>query len=240
MPIDAPIATAVVRANPSNTAVTNPALSMALATDAAASNGFYTAEEPAGPHLPARLLLRDSRSDAPAGVSFGIAPAPAATAQFGALANIPEEMNVSPLGFSLSAATTFNLDVTVAHRGLAQDGPSGAIVGRGAEVRVGQRISDRLGFHERGQAERPSWYLFASSDGRALTWTPATDPASPTSAVQLQRQVEVGDVQAGVGMEVRGVQASLSYVKRDVKTQIGPWRRSFDDSFAGVTLSMRR
>jgi hypothetical protein len=143
-----------------------------------------------------------------------------------------------PLEISLAAAAPWNLDVGVAHRSLGEDGPGGRLAGRGSEVRIGQGLA-RLA-PTRVPSSRPSWYFFAASDGRALTWTPTSDPADPNRALRLQDRVEIGDLMAGLSMETHGLQASLGYVKRNVKTQIGPFKKSIDASFAGVTLTWKR
>jgi hypothetical protein len=88
--------------------------------------------------------------------------------------------------------------------------------------------------------ERHGWYLFAASDGRALTWTPNNDPASANRGVRLENNVKIGDLQAGFAMSSGAMKTSLSVVKRSVKTWVGPYAAKADDSFAGLTWSWRR
>ena len=56
----------------------------------------------------------------------------------------------------------------------------------------------------------------------------------------MQDRVEVGDMSVGVTYERNGVQASLAYVEREEATTVGNETFNQDQSFAGVTLTMRR
>ena len=77
-----------------------------------------------------------------------------------------------------------------------------------------------------------------ASDKEALTWRPGehTDGAS----LALQNQVDVGDRSAGITYENHGVQTSLAYVERQVRTSVGGRGYSTDENFAGVTVTLRR
>jgi hypothetical protein len=141
-----------------------------------------------------------------------------------------------PLEFSLSAPAGL-LDIGVAHRTISAESPGAAISGQGAEVRIGQGLALRP--TEGDSDKREGWYLFAASDGRALTWTPNNDPRSPDRNLRLQNSAEIGDIQAGLAVQHGDLQTSLSLVKRTVKSWIGPFKTSADDSFAGVTFAFK-
>jgi hypothetical protein len=146
---------------------------------------------------------------------------------------------VQPVEFSVSAPTALNIDVGFARRGMDTETPGAYITGSGAEIRVGQGLSlKKLASGQ--EIDHKGWYLFAASDGRALTWTPANDPATPNRGMHLENTVEIGDVQAGVAMNAGPMRTSLSVVKRTVKSYIGPYKHSADDSFAGFTFSWKR
>jgi hypothetical protein len=83
--------------------------------------------------------------------------------------------------------------------------------------------------------------VFAASDGQALLYTPSSDPTSPNHAFYLQDRVNIGDLQVGISAEAHGMQASLSYIRREVTT-IDAIRHeeTADDNFTGLTLTWRR
>lgn len=133
------------------------------------------------------------------------------------------------------------LDVSVARRqslGANQDGDINRR-GSGSEVRIGRGLVQQRD----GQPDRPSVYMFVASDDEALTWRPGSRTefgAQDGGGFQMQDQVEIGDVSAGVTYERNGVQASLAYVEREVSTQVGRDSYSQNESFTGVTVTMRR
>jgi hypothetical protein len=88
----------------------------------------------------------------------------------------------------------------------------------------------------------PSVYMFVASDDEALTWRPGqrTELGGQRGGFALQDRVEVGDVSAGVTYERGNVQASIAYVEREVSAQVGRDSYSKDESFTGVTVTMRR
>lgn len=112
--------------------------------------------------------------------------------------------------------------------------------GRGSELRLGRGI----GMRQRNAAswDNPTWYFFAASDDEALTWQPGARSAFGGSgqSFALQERVEIGDMQAGITYDVGVAQASFAYVEREVSTYIAARTISQDESFAGVTLTMRR
>lgn len=129
------------------------------------------------------------------------------------------------------------LDFSISHRvSLAADS-AGDLTrrGHGAEVRVGQGLTQR-------NNGAPRWYVFAASDDEALTWQPGSrnDFGGRGASLARQDRVEIGDAQAGVTFEQNGVQASLAYVERQVSSTVGVQTVSHDENFAGVTVTMRR
>jgi hypothetical protein len=133
-------------------------------------------------------------------------------------------------------ATGAPVDVSFAHRGLI--GTDEDRSGHGSEVRVGRGLVARDdGRHPR----RDSVYAFVASDDQALTWRPGarSEFGGPANSLTLQDTVNVGDNSAGVTYEHNGVQASLAYVERTVRTRVGNRGYSQDENFAGVTVTMR-
>lgn len=107
--------------------------------------------------------------------------------------------------------------------------------GGGSELRIGSGLVDR----RQGVGGDRSVYVFVASEDEALTWQPGARGAQ-TGSLALQERIEVGDVSAGVTYERDGVQASLAYVERDAATRVGQENFSQDESFTGVTVTMRR
>ncbi|MBK8543987.1 MAG: hypothetical protein IPL62_10780 [Caulobacteraceae bacterium] len=66
-----------------------------------------------------------------------------------------------------------------------------------------------------------------------------TEFGSSGSSFGLQDRVEIGDMQAGITYERYGIQASLAYVEREFTVVSGSQSFTQDDSFAGLTLTMR-
>lgn len=141
-----------------------------------------------------------------------------------------------PLEFSLAAPAGM-FDVGLAHRTLSSESFGRSVSSQGAEVRIGQGLALRQS--DGDSSKRQGWYLFAASDGQALTWTPNNNPAAPDRNIRLQSSAEIGDIQAGLAVQHGDLQTSLSLVKRTVKNWIGPFKTSADDSFAGVTFSFK-
>jgi hypothetical protein len=132
------------------------------------------------------------------------------------------------------------IDVSIAQRAtLGADGNGDMDrSGRGSEVRIGQGLIDRRENRENGRAV----YMFVASEDEALTWQPGArnDFGGAGSSVALQDRVEVGDLSAGVTYEQNGIQASLAYVEREESTRVGRENFNQDQSFTGVTVTMRR
>jgi hypothetical protein len=109
---------------------------------------------------------------------------------------------------------------------------------RASEFRLGRGLNSN---HDNRPSAEPRWYFFAASEDEALTWGPGgrTEFGSSGSSFGLQDRVEIGDMQAGVTYERYGVQASLAYVEREFTVVSGSQSFSQDDSFAGLTITMR-
>ncbi|MGQ0534349.1 MAG: hypothetical protein ACT4OF_16910 [Caulobacteraceae bacterium] len=138
------------------------------------------------------------------------------------------------------AAGHGDLDVSFAQRASIGAGADGDIdrQGRGSEVRIGRGLVQERD----GDPQGSSTYVFVASDNEALTWRPGqrSEFGGRGSAFLLQDQVEVGDMSVGVTYENDGMQASLAYVEREESTRVGSQNFNQDESFAGVTLTMRR
>ncbi|MGE0739915.1 MAG: hypothetical protein AB7O98_01130 [Hyphomonadaceae bacterium] len=131
------------------------------------------------------------------------------------------------------------VDVSIAQRASLGANAEGDIdrSGSGSELRVGRGIVDR----REGSGDN-TVYMFVASDNEALTWQPGTrsEFGGQGSSVALQDRVEVGDLSAGVTYERNGIQASLAYVEREESTRVGQQSFSQDESFTGLTVTMRR
>lgn len=109
---------------------------------------------------------------------------------------------------------------------------------RASELRLGRGLDVE---RSRPSAE-PTWYFFAASEDEALTWRPGARSDFGNSggpSFGLQDRVEIGDMQAGITYERYGVQASLAYVEREFTVVSGAQSFTRDDSFAGLTITMR-
>jgi hypothetical protein len=91
------------------------------------------------------------------------------------------------------------------------------------------------------RSDRPTWYVFAASEDEALTWRPGVrnEFGGVSSSFGLQQRVEIGDMQAGITYERNGWQASFAYVEREISARNGSQTVYQDESFTGVTLTLR-
>lgn len=217
-------------------AVRQPQLSPAIAMAVAAARDIGMIVDAPGPEslLPAPAL-RHGRETAPIGMSVEVTAAPVRFTDMGA--NGALSRGATPMEFSVAAPTSLNVDVGFARRRVDSETPGAYVTGSGSEVRIGQGLAKAL---EGKDIDRHGWYLFAASDGRALTWTPSNNPARADRGMRLENAVEIGDIQAGVAMSAGALKTSLSVVKRTVKNWIGPYKTEADESFAGLTLSYKR
>ncbi len=135
-----------------------------------------------------------------------------------------------------------DLDFSFAQRASFGGGQDGDInrAGRGSEVRIGRGLvgEDNVDPNQRGART----YMFVASDNEALTWQPGqrNELDGQGASLRLQDRVTVGDMSVGVTYERSGVQASLAYVEREESTTIGTQTFNQNESFAGLTLTMRR
>ncbi len=130
------------------------------------------------------------------------------------------------------SASSGPLDVAISQHAVVGDNGELERRASGSALRIGQGLVER---REIGGGN--SAYAFVASDDEALTWRPG---ARKRGGVALQDQVEVGDVSAGFAVERNGVQASLAYVEREATTHVGVESFSREESFTGVTVTMRR
>ena len=145
-------------------------------------------------------------------------------------------------GYEVSVTASTRLaDVSFAQRGALAVDENGDISGRsqGSELRLGRGLANL----RRDQPSRtPVWYFFAASDDEALVWRPGSrrELGGQSSGFALQDRVEIGDIQAGITYERGRMQASLAYVEREISVRTaGSHTISSDESFAGLTLTMR-
>ena len=140
------------------------------------------------------------------------------------------------------AAGSGDFDVSFAQRASLGGGQDGDInrQARGSEVRIGRGLveQDNVDPNQRGA----STYMFVASDNEALTWQPGqrNELGGQGASLRLQERVTVGDMSVGVTYERNGVQASLAYVEREESTTVGTQTFNQNESFTGLTLTMRR
>lgn len=161
-------------------------------------------------------------------------------------AHIPIGESPAPQQLELELAASgeqagLPLDVSVAQRASLGADAAGDInrEGRGSEVRIGRNLVRQD--NDAGD-NGSSVYMFVASDDEALTWRPGqrNEFGGRSGGFSLQDQVEIGDMSAGVTYERGNVQASIAYVEREVSATVGRESFSKDESFAGVTVTMRR
>jgi len=141
----------------------------------------------------------------------------------------------APAGFASEVSVAAGsdrsgIDIGIAQHTRLQSDAGGDRISHGAEVRIGQRLRGLVAAFEQPTWDRPAWYFFAASDGQALTWAPTTNGA------RVQDRVTIGDRQAGISIQASGLQASLTYVEREVSNA----QRSDRQSFTGVAITLRR
>lgn len=141
---------------------------------------------------------------------------------------------------SVIARAAGGFDVSLAQRAGVGFDASGDVAreSRSSELRLGrglQQMRDE-------PTTAPTWYFFAASEDEALIWRPGQRNAfgGASGGFALQDRVEIGDLQAGVTYEFRGIQASLAYVEREINVRSGSQNFSQDERFVGLTLTMRR
>lgn len=109
-----------------------------------------------------------------------------------------------------------------------------AIQGYSAEIRIGN-----VRF-ERSDSKPSGWYVFAATDGEALSMNTKSITGSRDSmTVTLVDQITVGDLQAGISTYVAdGTQLTFSYIETEASfSASGGMSNSKKESFAGISLS---
>lgn len=139
------------------------------------------------------------------------------------------------------AAGDGDLDVSFAQRASLGSNSDGEIdrAGGGSEFRIGRGL---VAQDTNNNQQGSSTYMFVASDNEALTWQPGqrNDLGNQGPSLQLQDRVQVGDMSVGVTYERNGVQASLAYVEREEATTVGTQTFNQNESFTGLTVTMRR
>jgi len=154
--------------------------------------------------------------------------------------NTPDDQPQGPRRVEVEfAAGDGDLDISFAQR--ASLGGDGDINrhGRGSEVRIGRGLVQQdTDENQRGS----STYMFVASDNEALTWQPGqrSEFGGQGPSLQMQDRVTVGDMSVGVTYERNGIQTSLAYVEREESTTVGNETFNQNESFAGLTVTMRR
>lgn len=203
------------------------------------SVGFAAAQE-AAPHT--EVGFADPANLAPQNPALNLSIREDAAVRFAPTGqDLPEVQGPRRLELELAAGGgDAPVDVSVAQRAILGADANGELDrrGSGSELRVGRGIVDRRNNNGQGS----SVYAFVASDNEALTWRPGarSELGGRGDAFALQEQVEIGDLSAGITYERNGVQASLAYVEREESTRIGAESFSHDQSFTGVTVTMRR
>lgn len=121
------------------------------------------------------------------------------------------------------------LDLAIIPRAGVSFGPDGSAAGAGAQVRIGQYLSENA-------EGRPSWYAFAGAERRAVLYDPAQG-FDFADAMSYQNFTVVGDVQAGVAMRMGEVDLSLAYVRRETKYRAGASGFNENEDFAAVSVT---
>lgn len=209
-----------------------------------AANAASAQETPAHIAAASGISFTDQTQDL-RGERFRLEMGEAEAARFNSFASLTRESRSAEdarYEVALVARAGAGFDVSVRQRAGVGFGPSGEIAreSRASELRLGRGLR---GLRDDAPQDRPNWYFFAASEDEALIWRPgqqrdAFGGSSPGFA--LQDRVEIGDLQAGITYEFRGIQASLAYVEREINVRSGAQNFSQDERFAGFTLTMRR
>ncbi len=121
--------------------------------------------------------------------------------------------------------------------------PSGAVIrthrtqvtSAGAEIRIGSGLIRGAG----GRAEKRNFYLFAGAGGQALV-VDVRGEGFRTSALQVEDRVVLGDMQAGLSFERRGLQFSLGLIRREYSYISPASTISRNENFGALSLTLRR
>lgn len=216
----------------------------ALLASGALAATLFAVDFASAQEAPAEVSFADSANLNPETPALDLSVRDDSAARFSrnSESGLPEVQGPRRLELQLAAGGGDSpVDVSVAQRATFGSDENGDIdrQGSGSELRVGRGLVDRDSANNRGS----SVYAFVASDNEALTWRPGgqrSEFGGRGDAFALQEQVEVGDMSAGVTYERNGVQASLAYVEREESARVGHESFSTDESFTGVTLTMRR
>ena len=130
------------------------------------------------------------------------------------------------------------LAVAFTPRAAITSSAGGRTTSAGAEIRLSQRLAQDSG------AGRNAWYVFAGADNQAVTWDPGQRAGFDLRELFKPRDaLIVGDVQAGVGYRIGGVQASFAYLRREFsyeRATPGMVDTRSSENFAAVSFAMRR
>lgn len=96
---------------------------------------------------------------------------------------------------------------------------------------LGRRLDGLVDEYKQPAWDSPEWYLFAGSDGQAMTWAPRAQ-----RDLRLQDRPAVGELQAGISYQTGPLQAAIAYVEQEVSNT----QRSDRQGFTGVSVTYRR
>lgn len=101
-----------------------------------------------------------------------------------------------------------------------------------AEIRLGNFMTIDKGRKGKG------WYVFAATDGEALSFKPGAIGGDTNMSVSLTEQIVIGDVQAGVSTFIGDTQLTISYMESEAKYSApGGISNSKTEGFAGISLA---
>jgi hypothetical protein len=138
--------------------------------------------------------------------------------------------------------TGYGVDI-IPHMG-GSIGNVGTFLNVGATLRLGNDLTNDFG----APRIRPSlpgsnfflpkdefgWYLFAGVDGRAVAYNIFLDKNPPTGELEIDKNTFVGDLQAGLVMNILGTRLAYSYVYRTKEYD----QQDEPDHFGSISLSL--
>jgi hypothetical protein len=130
-----------------------------------------------------------------------------------------------------SRATGLPVDVQISPRATIQRSRLGESLRRGAEVRLGLDLEP-----DYRDPRRRSMYLFAGAENQVLTYDLRNGSRPSLSDMKLEDKLTVGDVQAGVAVELYRIQGSVSLLSREFSAE----NASVRENYAAFTVTFRR